>query len=94
MGLNGKAVLPMVLGLGCDTMATMTTRILATKKERIIATLLLVLGVPCSAPAWGDPWHYFIDQCWCAGDDRLWRRRLADVPCRISLIKDHPGPAR
>jgi ferrous iron transport protein B len=28
MGLNGKAVLPMVLGLGCDTMATMTTRIL------------------------------------------------------------------
>ena len=49
MGLNGKAVLPMVLGLGCDTMATMTTRILATKKERIIATLLLALGVPCSA---------------------------------------------
>lgn len=49
MGLNGKAVLPMVLGLGCDTMATMTTRILSTKKERIIATLLLVLGVPCSA---------------------------------------------
>jgi ferrous iron transport protein B len=49
MGLNGKAVLPMVLGLGCDTMATMTTRILATKKERLIATLLLALGVPCSA---------------------------------------------
>ncbi|MCP4264615.1 MAG: ferrous iron transporter B, partial [Candidatus Brocadiaceae bacterium] len=34
IGLNGKAVLPMVLGLGCDTMATMTTRILDTKKER------------------------------------------------------------
>ncbi len=49
MGLIGKAVLPMVLGLGCDTMATMTTRILSTKKERIIATLLLALGVPCSA---------------------------------------------
>ena len=49
MGLNGKAVLPMVLGLGCDTMATMTTRILETKKERIIVTLLLALGVPCSA---------------------------------------------
>ncbi len=49
MGLNGKAVLPMVLGLGCDTMATMTTRILETKKERLIATLLLALGVPCSA---------------------------------------------
>jgi ferrous iron transport protein B len=49
MGLNGKAVLPMVLGLGCDTMATMTTRILETKKQRLIVTLLLALGVPCSA---------------------------------------------
>ncbi len=49
MGLNGKAVLPMVLGLGCDTMATLTARILDTKKERIIATLLLALGIPCSA---------------------------------------------
>ncbi len=49
MGLNGKAVLPMVLGLGCDTMATMTTRILGTPKERLIAILLIALGVPCSA---------------------------------------------
>ena len=49
ISLNGKAVLPMVLGLGCDTMATMTTRILETRKERIIVTLLLALAVPCSA---------------------------------------------
>jgi ferrous iron transport protein B len=49
MGLNGKAVLPMVLGLGCDTMATMTARIMETRKERVIVTLLLALGVPCSA---------------------------------------------
>jgi len=49
MGLNGKAVLPMVLGLGCDTMATMTTRILETRKERLIVIMLLALGVPCSA---------------------------------------------
>lgn len=49
MGLNGKAVIPMILGLGCDTMATMTTRILDTKKERILATFLLALAVPCSA---------------------------------------------
>ncbi len=49
MGLNGKAVLPMVLGLGCDTMATLTTRLLETKKERILVTFLLALGVPCSA---------------------------------------------
>jgi ferrous iron transport protein B len=49
MGLNGRAVLPMVLGLGCDTMATLTTRILGTRKERLIVVLLLALGVPCSA---------------------------------------------
>ena len=49
IGLSGKAVLPMVLGLGCDTMATMTARIMETRKERLIVTLLLALGVPCSA---------------------------------------------
>jgi ferrous iron transport protein B len=49
IGLNGKAVLPMVLGLGCDTMATMTTRILETKKEKTLTTFLLALAVPCSA---------------------------------------------
>ncbi|MEK6584450.1 MAG: nucleoside recognition domain-containing protein, partial [Nitrospirota bacterium] len=49
MGLHGKAVLPMVLGLGCDTMATFTARVMETRKERVIVTLLLALGVPCSA---------------------------------------------
>jgi len=49
IGLNGKAVLPLVLGLGCDTMATMTTRVLATRKERLLVTFLLALGIPCSA---------------------------------------------
>jgi small GTP-binding protein len=49
LGLNGKAVLPMILGLGCDTMATLTTRILETRKERLLVTLLLALGIPCSA---------------------------------------------
>jgi len=49
MGLNGKAILPMVLGFGCVTMATMSTRILSSKRERLIATLLLSRGIPCSA---------------------------------------------
>jgi ferrous iron transport protein B len=49
LGLNGKAVLPMVLGLGCVTMATMTTRILESKRERLLVILLLALAVPCSA---------------------------------------------
>ncbi len=49
MGLNGKAVLPMVLGLGCVTMATMTTRILTSKRDRLLTIFLLALAVPCSA---------------------------------------------
>jgi ferrous iron transport protein B len=49
IGLNGRAVIPMVLGFGCDTMATMVTRTLESKRERLIATLLLALAIPCSA---------------------------------------------
>ncbi|GAW65810.1 iron transporter FeoB [Geoanaerobacter pelophilus] len=49
MGLTGRAVIPMVLGFGCDTMATMVTRTLETVRERVIATVLLALAIPCSA---------------------------------------------
>lgn len=49
IGLSGRAVIPMVLGFGCDTMATMVTRVLETKREKVIATLLLALAIPCSA---------------------------------------------
>jgi len=49
IGLSGRAVIPMVLGLGCSTMATMVTRTQETKRERVISTLLLALAVPCSA---------------------------------------------
>jgi ferrous iron transport protein B len=49
IGLSGRAVIPMVLGFACDTMATMVTRTLETRRERILATLLLALAIPCSA---------------------------------------------
>lgn len=49
IGLNGRAVIPMVLGFGCDTMATIVTRTLETRRERILATMLLALAIPCSA---------------------------------------------
>lgn len=49
IGLNGRAVIPMVLGFGCDTMATIVTRTLETTRERVIATMLLALAIPCSA---------------------------------------------
>jgi ferrous iron transport protein B len=49
IGLNGRAVIPMVLGFGCDTMATIVTRTLETPRERLLSTLLLALAIPCSA---------------------------------------------
>lgn len=49
LGLNGKAVLPMILGLGCVTMATLTTRVLESRRERVLVTFLLALAIPCSA---------------------------------------------
>ena len=49
IGLSGRAVIPIVLGFACDTMATMVTRTLETKRERVLSTLLLALAIPCSA---------------------------------------------
>jgi len=49
MGLNGRAVIPLILGLGCITMGTLTTRILGSRRERFIATALMSIAVPCSA---------------------------------------------
>jgi ferrous iron transport protein B len=48
IGLNGRAAIPMMLGLGCGTMAVIATRTLETNRERLLATLLLALTVPCS----------------------------------------------
>ena len=66
IGLTGRAVIPMVLGFGCDTMATMVTRTLETVRERIIATLLLSLAIPCSASS-ASSWRFFPrrrGRCW------------------------------
>ncbi|WP_235334241.1 ferrous iron transport protein B [Pelosinus fermentans] len=49
IGLNGRAVIPFALGLGCGTMAVMVTRTLETRRERTLATFLLSLTIPCSA---------------------------------------------
>ncbi len=49
VGLNGRAVIPMILGFGCVTMATISVRVLGSRRERAIATYLMALAVPCSA---------------------------------------------
>jgi ferrous iron transport protein B len=49
LGLNGKAVIPIMLGFGCITMANVTTRLLGTSREKTIVTAILQFVIPCSA---------------------------------------------
>ncbi|NVM03647.1 MAG: ferrous iron transport protein B [Candidatus Helarchaeota archaeon] len=49
IGISGRAIMPIVLGFSCITMAVLSTRILETKKERLITAIILILGIPCSA---------------------------------------------
>ena len=48
LGLHGRAVIPIVSAVGCNVPAIMGTRVLSTRRERVIACVLIVL-VPCSA---------------------------------------------
>jgi len=47
-GLHGRSIIPILTGAGCNVPAIMGTRVLITKRERILASTLIVL-VPCSA---------------------------------------------
>lgn len=49
IGLNGKAIIPILLGFGCGAMGTISTRILGTKKERTLVTALIGITIPCAA---------------------------------------------
>lgn len=49
LGLNGRAVIPLILGFGCVTSATITTRLLNSGREKTIATAILQFVIPCSA---------------------------------------------
>ncbi len=49
IGLNGRAIIPILLGFGCVTMATVTTRLLSTQREKTIAAAILNFVIPCSA---------------------------------------------
>ena len=49
LGLHGLAIVPMLLGLGCNVPAVLSTRILETRRERFISATILSIGVPCAA---------------------------------------------
>ncbi|MFC1973868.1 FeoB small GTPase domain-containing protein [Chloroflexota bacterium] len=49
VGLHGYAIIPTLLGLGCNVPAIMATRILESKRERFITATLISIAVPCAA---------------------------------------------
>jgi len=48
MGLHGKAIIPIILGYGCNVPAIYTTRIMSTRRERLMAGLAITFA-PCAA---------------------------------------------
>lgn len=49
LGLHGRAVIPMVVGFGCNVPAILATRAAGSKRERLILATLITIAVPCSA---------------------------------------------
>ncbi|MHA1594732.1 MAG: ferrous iron transport protein B [Candidatus Baldrarchaeia archaeon] len=48
LGLHGRALIPLIVGYGCNVPAIVGTRVLETRRERFIAAFLISI-VPCSA---------------------------------------------
>ncbi|MFC1677579.1 FeoB small GTPase domain-containing protein [Planctomycetota bacterium] len=49
LGLHGFAIVPMLLGLGCNVPGALATRVLETRRERFISATILSIAVPCAA---------------------------------------------
>jgi ferrous iron transport protein B len=49
LGLHGFAIIPTILGFGCNVPAIMATRILESRRERFIAATLISIAIPCAA---------------------------------------------
>lgn len=49
VGLHGYAIIPTLLGLGCNVPGIMATRILESRRQRFITATLISIAVPCAA---------------------------------------------
>ena len=49
LGLHGLAIIPMMLGLGCNVPGALATRVLETRRERFIGATLMAIAIPCMA---------------------------------------------
>ncbi|MDD5503795.1 MAG: ferrous iron transporter B [Candidatus Omnitrophica bacterium] len=49
LGLHGYAIIPFILGLGCNVPGALATRILEERREKFIAATLMAVAIPCMA---------------------------------------------
>ena len=49
LGLHGYAIIPTLLGFGCNVPAVLATRILESRRERFIAATLISVAIPCAS---------------------------------------------
>jgi ferrous iron transport protein B len=47
LGLHGYAIIPVLLGFGCNVPGILATRVLESKRERFIASTVISIGIPC-----------------------------------------------
>ncbi|MGC9355134.1 MAG: FeoB small GTPase domain-containing protein [Mariniphaga sp.] len=48
-GLHGLAIIPMLLGFGCNVPGALATRVMETRKEKFITATLMSIAIPCMA---------------------------------------------
>lgn len=48
-GIHGNGFIPMMVGFGCNVPAIMATRVIRSKRERIILCTIICMAIPCSA---------------------------------------------
>ena len=101
LGLHGKAIVPFILGYGCNVPAVMSTRILEERTDRFLAAALAVL-VPCCGAAGGR-----LSGWWPSTSDRCGRwsiylfnifvialiGRVAHPPAAGGFARADPGDA-
>jgi len=49
IGLHGYAIIPTILGLGCNVPGVLATRILESRLQRFVTATLISIAIPCSA---------------------------------------------
>ncbi len=49
IGLHGQAIIPMLVGMGCNVLAMFATRVIESRREKLILGTIIIMAIPCSA---------------------------------------------